>query len=380
MIDFERKDMATIEAVKEVINHPNADRLDIVTINDWQCVTQKDAFSKGDLCVYFCIDCILPLEIERKIFGEDSNVKLKNSRVRTIKLRKAVSQGMAVPLNVMFSESKCGKLNKGDDVTKKLGIGKYVPEPKKGSVLYTGSIRSAVAGNENFKKMRKPAHLKSVGGFEGKLVMITEKIHGTSFVAGWVERENRTLMQRLNKTIFGKYQFCWRSMNRQLQGNDSLYSNILRKFGFKKEDPMATIYGRMCAKYNLKDKLGNGEEVVGEIYGSGIQDGYDYGMKSGEQALVCFGFREDGVETTPEVVKTMLSRKSLPMVPILYTGMYYKDTVDECTVGKSILDPNTKIREGCCVVTMSGQNSWHGKCIVKNINPAYLLKNQTEFN
>lgn len=377
MIDFGRENLARVVEIKEVIDHPNADRLDIVTIDEWQCVSKKGTFKAGDTAVYFEIDSILPKEVESKIFGKDSKVKLKNSRVRTIKLRKAISQGLAVPQEVMFENKR---YSVGKDVTKKLGIGKYVPTPKKGSVLYTGSARSAGVGNENFTKMRKPSHHKTVGGFPGKQVMITEKIHGTSFVAGWVEREGRTFEQKIVKFLFGKYEFCWRSMNRQLQPKDSLWRNIKKKFGFVNDAAAMeeTLYGRIARNYSLKDVLFDGQVVTGEIYGPGVQDGYAYGEDT--QKLVAFGFREDGKECSPDDIAKNLNEKQIPMVPILYIGEYDVNIVNECTVGKSILDPETKVREGCCVVTMDGENEWYGKCIVKNINPEYLLKDQSEFN
>lgn len=404
MIDFERKELAVIEEIKEVIDHPNADRLDIVKIQEWQCVSTKGTFKAGDKCVYFTIDSILPMEVESKIFGADAKVRLKKARVRTIKLRGAISQGLAAPA----SDFNLDDMPLCKDVTKKLGIGKYVPTPKKDSVLYTGGKRHADHNNPNFKRMRKPVHFKKVGAFD-EPVVITEKIHGTSFLASWTKRPTETLFERINARLFGEYQFCYRSMNVQLQGDDSLFGNVCRKIGLvgtvdlrgtivqkitqslkindeklvigiQRTKMSDTLYGRMCEKYDLKNKLMFGHAISAEIYGSGIQANYSYGCKEGEQKIVAFGFRIEGKELPPMDAHSKLKHVSIPVVPVLYVGEF-PDDLTPYTTGRSVLDKGTKVREGCVVNTVSGEKGWHGSALVKDINPKYLLdKDNTEFN
>lgn len=86
--------MSTFEVsvvkIDDVIEHPNADRLDLVQIAGWNCVIRKGEYQKGDKVVYIPIDSILPFEIESKLFPPDSKVKLSKSRVKTIKLRRKV--------------------------------------------------------------------------------------------------------------------------------------------------------------------------------------------------------------------------------------------------------------------------------------------------
>src|ERR1035437_10100495 len=110
----------TVEDVKSVGLHPNADRLEIATVRDWQVVVQKGAFKVGDVCVYFPIDSILSPDIEERIFGTDSKIKLNKSRVKTIKLRGAISQGLCVTLDTLFITPKLAKL--GMDLTNILSI------------------------------------------------------------------------------------------------------------------------------------------------------------------------------------------------------------------------------------------------------------------
>lgn len=378
MIDLNREGLVSVARIKEVFKHPNADRLDIVRINEWQCVATTGEFKEGDLCIYFEIDAILPIAVESAIFGADAKVRLHNARVKTIKLRGSISQGLVTKISTLFTDPK-RKFKEGEDLTKELGIGKYVPTPKKGNILYTGNKIKKVFDNPNFAAMRKPVHFKKVGAFDEDVV-ITEKIHGTSFAAGWFERPTKTLVEKLNVKIFGKYQFCFRSMNVQLQGKDTLFHNILKKIGLRKDvDMSATLYGRMCLKYNLKEKLGYGHAICAEIYGDGVQTGYSYGCGKDEHKIVGFGFRNHGEELPPLQAHYALSVSRVPVVPILYQGAFPED-LTPYTEGPSVLDPKTKVREGCVINTISGNLGWHGSALVKNINPNYLLKEQSEFN
>lgn len=169
-----------VEVVKvsQVIKHPNADRLDIVEIKGWLCVVAKDTVKKDDKVIYIPIDSILPPELEAKIFGPDSKVKLSNSRVRTIKLRGAVSQGLVVTPELVGLNSN--KLKIGDNVTKELGITKF--EPKESQNKLTSGLAAGIKSgrNPNFHKYTDIENFKNYPDlFEvGEDVVITEKIHG----------------------------------------------------------------------------------------------------------------------------------------------------------------------------------------------------------
>src|SRR5574340_1044228 len=80
--------------IKSVEPHTNADRLEMVQVLGWFCVTGKGNFKPGDKCIYFPIDSILPESVETTLFGPDSKIKLSKSRIRTIKIRGNISQGM----------------------------------------------------------------------------------------------------------------------------------------------------------------------------------------------------------------------------------------------------------------------------------------------
>ena len=113
----ERK-LATIRKIKNIEPIPGADKIDLATIDGWKVVVKKDEFCIGDLCVYFEIDSVLP-PVDPFLF-----MATRKYRVRTIKLRGQISQGLVLPLSY-FNNIKTGE---GTDVTKLLNITKYENE------------------------------------------------------------------------------------------------------------------------------------------------------------------------------------------------------------------------------------------------------------
>ena len=81
----ERK-LAHIERVIDLQPIQGADRIETATVLGWQCVVKKGDVKVGDLVCYIEIDSIVP-DIPYFDF-----MKERNFRVRTIKLRKQISQ------------------------------------------------------------------------------------------------------------------------------------------------------------------------------------------------------------------------------------------------------------------------------------------------
>ena len=125
---MERK-LATIRRIKSIDPIPNADKIEKLTIDGWQLVSEKGNFKEGDLCVYFEIDSYLPIQerfefLRKCCYKEIKELKQEGFRLRTIKLRGQISQGLALPLSV-FPEIK--DIKEGSDLTQILGINKYDP-------------------------------------------------------------------------------------------------------------------------------------------------------------------------------------------------------------------------------------------------------------
>jgi hypothetical protein len=82
---------------------------------------KKGEFQVGDKCIYVEIDSILPEDNPNFEFMKD-----RKYRVKTIKLRGKISQGIIFPMSILPKDPS--KYSVGDDVTNILKIKKYEPE------------------------------------------------------------------------------------------------------------------------------------------------------------------------------------------------------------------------------------------------------------
>ena len=361
-----------VEVVKinNVEKHPNANRLDLVTIHGWQCVAQKDEFKTGELCLYIPIDSILPDSVESKIFGPDSKVKLHHSRVKTIKLRGAISQGLIVKPELLgILEYKEGK-----DYTSYLGITKYEPQVK-GNSSGANQQKSKKKKNPNFKEYTGIENFKNYNELfkPDELVVITEKIHGTNARAGWVPFFAATIWQKIKKFLglAPKWEYVFGSRTVQLQ-NKLFYSGYYDN----------NVYAKNYQALDLKNKLPKGYVLYGEIYGSGIQKNYSYGCNQNETKFVAFDLMIDGEYADWKTFYGFCIKYDIPMVPILYSGPFDLKKAQELTKGNSILCPTQKVREGVVVKSIVETKTHMGRKILKMISDDYLLKidDTTEFH
>lgn len=88
----------TIDAIDPIIG---ADAIEVATVGGWKVVSKLNEFSVGDLAIYFEIDSWMPHELapflsKGQVPREYNGVK--GERVRTVKLRGQVSQGLLLPV------------------------------------------------------------------------------------------------------------------------------------------------------------------------------------------------------------------------------------------------------------------------------------------
>lgn len=104
--------LASVQRIIDIKPIEGADNIVTAYVLGWQVVIKKDEFKIGDLCTYIQIDTVVP---ETEYFDF---LRERKYRVRTIKLRKQISQGLIIPL-------PAGKWKEGDDVTDIIGVKKY---------------------------------------------------------------------------------------------------------------------------------------------------------------------------------------------------------------------------------------------------------------
>lgn len=127
---FKRK-LASVRQILSLEPIPEADLIETATVDGWKVVVQKAIGHKvGDLVCYFEIDSFLPVceqfEFLRKSSYRNVPGLGEGFRLRTIKLKKQVSQGLIIPLrelNLQFIQAP----GEGEDLTELLGVIKYDP-------------------------------------------------------------------------------------------------------------------------------------------------------------------------------------------------------------------------------------------------------------
>lgn len=126
------RELARVIQIDEILVHPKADRMELAIIGGWQCCVKKGEFKAGDVALYCEIDALLPTEIDEFAFLEERKDDMKSvgeksyARIRTIKLRGEMSQGLLVPIPKVL-----GKCKVGENVTLKLGVLKYEGKKQK---------------------------------------------------------------------------------------------------------------------------------------------------------------------------------------------------------------------------------------------------------
>jgi hypothetical protein len=104
--------LASVQRVVKISPIEGADAIETATVLGWEVVIKKGEYKVGDLCCYIQIDTVVPEKPEYEFLRE------RKFRVRTIKLRKQISQGLIVPL-------PNGDWSEGDDLTQVIGVKKW---------------------------------------------------------------------------------------------------------------------------------------------------------------------------------------------------------------------------------------------------------------
>lgn len=103
---MERK-LASIRVISDIQNIPDADKIEVVTVDGWKVVVAKSVGHKvGDEVIYCEIDSFLPIKEEFEFLRKSSYKKMgdmEGFRLKTSKLRGQISNGLVLPLLILES-------------------------------------------------------------------------------------------------------------------------------------------------------------------------------------------------------------------------------------------------------------------------------------
>lgn len=123
----ERK-MAVIKSIDEVKSIPDADKICAYKVGGWWVVDQVGKYVVGDYVIYAEIDSWIPTTIAPFLSkGKEPHEfeGVKGERLRTVRLKKQLSQGLLLPMSVMTDNGHTAYFTEGLDVSECLGIVKY---------------------------------------------------------------------------------------------------------------------------------------------------------------------------------------------------------------------------------------------------------------
>jgi len=337
--------------------HPNADALELAVVGDYRSIVRKGQFKTGDLGVYIpeaavCPDWLIEeMGLTGKLAGKQHN------RVKAIKLRGVLSQGLIYPVDPKTS------LFEGDVVTELLQITKYEPPIP---VHMTGEVFNAYGKTisydiENYKKY--PNVLE-----DDELVIMTEKLHGTWCCFGYHPENpdshiitskgmsDKGLALKVNEA--NENNLYIRALDSTAPGPDGTGGNVL--------DRAAGFWGHSNPFY-----------ILGEVFGKGVQD-LHYGADKPSFTVFDIYFGEPGKGRYLDAIdlQHMCDALNVESVPVIYNGPFSKEKMLEVTDGRETLSGReTCIREGVVVRPVRERRNLElGRVILKSISEKYLLR------
>jgi len=289
--------LATIRKIDDLQPIEGADRIELAIVDGWKVVVTK-GLNIGDKIAYCEIDSFLPIKPEFEFLRKSSYKKLidgtEGFRLKTVKLKGQISQGLCIPLNEL---PQLANNQIGDDVSKILGITKYDPPiPTSLSGLAKGSFPAFLkkTDEERVQNLTREyqEYLKSYSRFYA-----TEKLDGSS--ATFYLRDG----------VFG---VC--SRNLELKENlDNSFWKVARELDI--ENKLKQLPFNAC--------------LQGELIGEGIQ-GNPYKIKG--QSVRFFNlFNIDTYEYKPIYdLDNFCNENDLQTVPIVgIVNLTLPSTIDE---------------------------------------------------
>lgn len=369
--------------------HPNADKLELAKVGEYRSIVMKGQYQTGDLAVFIPPGALLPQWIIEKLGLVGRLAGPLKNRVKEIRLRSVLSEGLIFPLEdgssfepsverPVFIEghpdvTELLYVKEGDDVSEFLGITKYepvIPVCMRGEVCYVDGYPLKY-DIENYKKY--PDIL-----VENELVTITEKGHGTNFQADYIPDLNNPELIDGNVIVISKGLGAQGLAFKDNEANkDNLYVKTY------KEDIIngLSIKERIQLAMTKLEFLNPDTPVyiVAEILGGSVQSGFDYGFSA--PALYAFdvyvGFAGKGRYLNENEKDLFFKEIGIKRVPVLYKGPWSKSLIEQYTSGSETISGKEKhMREGIVITPQTERyDRLIGRVILKSVSPEYLTRN-----
>lgn len=343
--------LASIRRIDALDPIEGADKIEVATVGGWKVVCQKGLYNVGDLAVYFEIDSWIPTAVAPFLTKAGQYPKVfegvEGERLKTIKLRGQLSQGLLMPLEEACKNIE-SELFEGLDVTFPLGVLKWekvIPAQLAGQAKGNFPTLIPKTDQERAQNLVKEITAANEAGMKFE---ITEKLEGSSMTVYLMENDE------------GEQEFgvCSRNLNlKETAGNT--FWDVARA-----ED----IEAKMRA-------VGGNFAIQGELIGPGIQ-GNIYKLNKCEFRVFDVYDIRNGDYMKPHDRRELIEKMGLKHVPVLVAGGSLYDTLGitdmpqllKFAEGKSVMgDITGPEREGLVFKQVDGGMTF------KVISNKYLL-------
>lgn len=352
--------LATIRIVESINPIDGADRLEYITMKGigWKVVVGKGELKTGDRVIYFEIDSALPCSpifdflkdrCYKRWTNADGKVVDECYRIKTVKLRGVVSQGLVVPLSKFdATEAVFSSVEDGYDVTETLCVRHYdeiAESYKTDGGVSKGTFPSSWVPKTDAERIQNlMSYFTDCKDVEFE---VTEKADGSSMTVIY------------SPTIRPENPFFVCSRNQELEYNpESKWCLYLEKI---------KIFDKLIQFYN---ETGNEYAFQGEIVGPAFNGNRDTYKESVWKIFNIWDIKEQRYLTPTERIQTTVML-GIQHVKILSTNWKVFDelpTLDAMLKFVEGKTDNGNEREGCVFKSMDG------KIMFKCINNKYLLK------
>ena len=336
--------LAKIVRIDELNPIEGADAIECAVVGGWKVVAQKGLYNVGDLAVYFEIDSWIPHELAPFLSkGKEPREfeGVKGERLKTIKLRGQLSQGLLMPLKEACPNIEM-QLFEGLDVTEYLGIKKWEkPVNAQLAGVCRGNFPSLIpkTDQERAQNLKKEIIAANEAGTQFE---ITEKLEGSS-------------MTVYRMVVDGEMQFgvCSRNMDlKEVAGNT--FWDVARQDDIE-------------AKMIAVDEFWS-FAIQGELVGPNIQ-GNIYKLSKPEFRVFDVYDIQAGKYLNPEARWQLITRMGLKHVPVLaFTASMYD------TLGITDMNQLLDFADGKSMNGAAGHEPLREGVVFKEVNGGMTFK------
>jgi RNA ligase (TIGR02306 family) len=185
--------MARVVRVDAINPIEGADKIELAQIGGWKVVVKKGEFQVDRLAVYCEIDSWIPHSVAPFLTKEGQFPKVYNNvegqRLRTVKLRGQISQGLLLPIRACIDACGCTfSLTEDMDVTEWLGVQKWEPPAEFRAANAKGSFPHFIPKTDQERIQNLSRSLEKWIA-EGHRWQVTEKVDGSSMTVFYKDGE-----------------------------------------------------------------------------------------------------------------------------------------------------------------------------------------------